>query len=422
MTILTGNSDIVQRLESDEDQANEPVLRVSGLGKKYCRDASLALRYAAADIVRELTPWRATASPRRREFMALDEVGFELGQGEALAVLGVNGAGKTTLLKTVYGLLKPTRGSIHVRGSIGAIIDLGAGLSPLLTGRENVVLGAALAGLRGAAARRLLDDVIAFAELERAIDGPLQSYSTGMRARLSYALATHLRPDLLLVDEVLAVGDIHFQRKCIDHMRAYLRDGGSLLFVSHNVAQIHAVCTRGLLLDAGKPAFLGSAVEAVSRMFEARLRAPAQGAPPAADGPVCITALVAEAAAGAEPKVGEPLRIRLRYMAREAHSAIWGFSIWTEDLATCVTAAHDMRPRIVGPGAGELVCVLPRLPLVPGRYALRAVIVAEEARHPLARWGWENDPQPIVIGGDPDLFNIFAMAMGQLVRTDVEWE
>lgn len=401
--------------------AAEPLLSVTGLTKRYCRDTQRALRYAAADVVRELMPRRGPVPLRRGEFLALDDVGFALHPGEALAVLGPNGAGKSSLLKIVLGLLKPSAGEVRTRGTTGAIIELGTGLSPTLSGRENILLGAALAGRSGAETRRLLDEVVDFAELDDAIDAPVQSYSSGMRARLAYAIATHPRPDILLVDEAIAVGDIQFQRKCVRHMRSHLDQGGCLLFVSHNVFQIQAVCARGLLLDQGRIVFHGEISEALNRMLQTRRRPAPAAAAPDPTGPVTITALTVEPVDAAPVRPGSAVRIRLGYRATERQQATWGFSIWTADLWTCVTGDHDMRPVTLEAGEGELSCLVPSLPLMPGDYAVRAALMDTASWPPLARWGWDNEPQPLRVLGTGSVLQNAQVAANQLVTIAVEW-
>lgn len=218
---------------------DETTLSVSNLSKKYCGDLKKALFYGLGDIAGEMSGrqwWAGRLRPG--EFWALDDISFDVRRGEAVAVIGRNGAGKSTLLRVIYGLLKPDMGQVRIAGRSEAIIELGTGFNPLLTGRENIEVGASLHGLDPDATGRLLEAVIDFAELAEFIDAPLLSYSSGMKARLAYSLAAHLGPDLLLVDEALAVGDLAFQHKCIRHMRQFVQGGGSLLLVSHNVQQI----------------------------------------------------------------------------------------------------------------------------------------------------------------------------------------
>jgi ABC-type polysaccharide/polyol phosphate transport system ATPase subunit len=273
---------------------------VSGLSKKFAKQLRHSLAYGLRDIAHELVPSRRVGTLRAGEFWAVDDVSFDVRPGESLAIVGNNGAGKSTLLKMLFGLIKPDRGEIRISGRTEAIIELGTGFSGLLSGRENIEAGAALHGLSRRRTQNLIDQVIDFAGIEEFIDAPVQSYSSGMKARLSYALSAQLNPDLLLVDEVLAVGDLAFQRKCVSHMRSYLEQGGALLLVSHNTYQIQAVCRRGMMLDQGRTVFAGSAVDTLDHMFEhGAARAPL--APRIADGddPVVIEAVSAEAPSGA---------------------------------------------------------------------------------------------------------------------------
>lgn len=397
------------------------VLSVSGLSKKYARQLRLALWYGVRDIARELLPGKGEVGLRRGEFWALDDVSFELARGEALAIVGDNGAGKSTLLKVLFGLLKPDRGEVRLRGRAEALIELGAGLNPLLTGRENIRVGAALHGLDRRATDALLDEVIDFAELGTSIDAPLQSYSSGMKARLSYAVAAHLRPDVLLVDEVLAVGDHAFQRKCARHMHAYLNGGGSLLLVSHNAYQVQAICKRGILLEGGRVQYRGTAVETLQEMFARRTSGDApRPAPAQGSGPVVIEELFAEPLEGDVIRSGEPVRITLRYRADQRVDAYWGFTIWTADQWICVAGEHDTAHRTLE-GEGELTCLIPRLPLVGGRYAIRGGIMDHSTRQVLALIGHTDAPAVLDVRSSPTLLANEQMGNHQLVTMDVQW-
>jgi ABC-type polysaccharide/polyol phosphate transport system ATPase subunit len=397
-----------------------PVLAVSGLSKKYSHSLGRGLAYAVRDIARELVP-RGPAGLRGDEFWALDDVSFTVAPGDALAIVGRNGAGKSTLLKLLVGLLKPDRGEIRRRGRIEAIIELGTGFNPLLSGRENIAVGAALHGFSRAKARRLEDEVIAFAELEEAIDSPVQSYSTGMRARLSYALAAHMEPDLLLVDEVLTVGDFAFQRKCIVHMRAYLDGGGALLLVSHNVAEIQMVCNRALLLDRGRAIASGDPVEVLSNMLQQRGAAPVLDVPQHSDGITRIASLTVAGEGGEGLVTGRPAEIRLRYDTAEARDIMWTFSLWAADPWICVTAALERAPQRIEAGSGELVGRIVDLPLIAGRYLLHASIMDAEHGHAIVRYGDVHSGTVVDVASPPDVMGNIAMVRNQLVKIDVEW-
>lgn len=401
-------------------------LTASRVSKKFARQLRRSLWYGLLDSTRELLLRRGGTELRPGEFWAVDDVSFELARGEALGIVGGNGAGKSTLLKILFGLLKPDRGEVHLRGRAEALIELGTGFHPQLSGRENIRLAAALHGLDSRNGSALLERVADFAELGDLLDAPLQSYSTGMRARLGYALAAQLDPAVLLVDEVLAVGDLAFQRKCAVHMRGYLERGGSLLLVSHNTHQIQSICTRAILLDQGRQVFAGTAAETLTRMFELRLdqRGSVQPAAPAAaasaHGPLVVRNLRAEPATGDAIVTGEPLRISLDYEAQEAIEVLWGFDLWTWDQWVCVAGDHDPEPHQLTPGTGTLTCTIPRLPLVGGKYALRGVVLDYATRQPLALLGWQ-DAAAAVDVLSPGAVGNAQMANNHLVRIDVEW-
>lgn len=202
-----------------------------------------------------------------REFSALDAVGFELQRGQTLGIIGRNGAGKSTLLQIICGTLTPSAGHVQVQGRIAALLELGTGFNPEFTGRENVYVNAAIHGLSQAEIEQRLDDIIAFADIGRFIDQPVKTYSSGMYVRLAFAVVVHVQPDILIVDEALAVGDALFQAKCMTRMRRMLDDGVSLLFTSHDIAAIKALCHRTLWLEGGRMKALGDTAE-VTRAYD----------------------------------------------------------------------------------------------------------------------------------------------------------
>jgi len=187
-----------------------------------------------------------------RRIWALQEVSFEIGQGETVGLLGENGSGKSTLLKCMAGILPPTKGEVLVGGTVSSLIELGAGFHPDLTGRENAMLTGSLFGLPKSHLQRSFDSIVDFAEMEDSIDLPVRSYSSGMYARLAFSLAVHVEPDLLLVDEVLAVGDESFQRKCADRLAELGGEGMTIVFVSHDLDLARRICRRSLLLSHGR--------------------------------------------------------------------------------------------------------------------------------------------------------------------------
>jgi lipopolysaccharide transport system ATP-binding protein len=234
---------------------SEPLIKVEGLSKKFCRDLKRSLWYGLQDLGREVTGRRHASSDvlRPHEFWAVRDVNFELRRGECLGLIGHNGAGKTTLLRILNGLIKPDQGRIEMRGRVGALIALGAGFNPILTGRENVYINASVLGIDKAHVDRKLDEIIDFAEISEFIDTPVQNYSSGMSVRLGFAVAAVLiEPDVLFLDEVLAVGDIGFVIKCLNTVRR-MTSNAAVVFVSHNMQYVSSFCTRVMVMGHGCP-------------------------------------------------------------------------------------------------------------------------------------------------------------------------
>ena len=204
--------------------------------------------------------------PRETEWIwALDDVSFELHEGEALGIIGRNGAGKSTLLKILSRITEPTRGHADIVGRVGALLEVGTGFHPELTGRENIALNGAILGMRRVEIDRKFDEIVAFAGVERFIDTPVKRYSTGMHARLAFSVAAHLEPDILIVDEVLAVGDAEFQKRCMNKMGHAARSGRTVLFVSHNMGAIESLCSRAIWLESGRCLSDGAPGDVISR-------------------------------------------------------------------------------------------------------------------------------------------------------------
>jgi lipopolysaccharide transport system ATP-binding protein len=244
----------------------DALVRVEGVSKKFCRDLRRSLWYGLKDTVADLMARRGSDTLRAEEFWALDDVSVEIGRGECLGLIGRNGAGKTTLLKMLNGLIKPDKGRIALRGRTGALISLGAGFNPILTGRENIYVNGSVLGLTKKEVDSKLDEIVEFAEIDRFIDTPVQNYSAGMQVRLGFAVATAIRPDVLLLDEVLAVGDVAFRAKCYERL-AQIRDEAAFVLVSHDMDQIARVCSRVLFLDHGREHYLGDVAEGI-RLYQ----------------------------------------------------------------------------------------------------------------------------------------------------------
>ena len=189
---------------------------------------------------------------RKDEFWALKDINLEIKKGEAVGLIGINGCGKSTLLRLITGIYPPDSGEINIRGNVGALIALGAGFHPHMTGRENIYINGTILGMQNNDIDEIIDEIIDFAEVGEFIDAPVSTYSSGMRVRLGFAVAVQVRPEILLIDEVLAVGDISFQNKCIRHLRNLLNDNRSIIFVSHSMANVRRICSRAILMNHGK--------------------------------------------------------------------------------------------------------------------------------------------------------------------------
>ena len=240
------------------------VLEMQQVGKKF-RKGELygSLRDAVPGVLRRLLRGGQNGIDQAREFWALQDVSLALEPGEVLGIIGHNGAGKSTILKLLSGVLKPTRGSIVVNGRLSALIEIGAGFHPDLTGRENIYLNGTILGMNRAEIARRFDAIVEFSELAEFLDTPVKRYSTGMYARLGFAVAAHVAPEILIVDEVLSVGDYAFQNKCIDRMKEIIQGGAAVVFVSHNLNAVATLCNRALLLDHGRVVQQGPAQEVI---------------------------------------------------------------------------------------------------------------------------------------------------------------
>ncbi len=246
---------------------DEPAIRVVGLSKRFRIGARDEIyRTLRESLMRAISaPFRRHAPTEAELVWALRDVSFDVAPGEVLGVVGRNGAGKSTLLKVLSRITPPTRGRAEIRGRVGALLEVGTGFHPELTGRENVYLSGAILGMRRREIARRFDEIVAFAEVDRYIDTPIKHYSSGMHLRLAFAVAAHLEPEVLLVDEVLAVGDAAFQRKCLGRMRDEAMRGRTVLFVSHNMAAVTQLCSRAIWLDGGRVRLDGSPQDVVQR-------------------------------------------------------------------------------------------------------------------------------------------------------------
>lgn len=263
-----------------------PIITVENLGKKYRLSHQAegrrykALRDVIAEKAKRLfaAPFRrgpsaGSSAARTEEFWALKDVSFEVKQGEVLGIIGRNGAGKSTLLKILSRITEPTTGSVRIRGRVASLLEVGTGFHPELTGRENIYLNGAILGMTRVEIRRKFDEIVAFAEVEKFLDTPVKRYSSGMYVRLAFAIAAHLEPEILIVDEVLAVGDAEFQKKCLGKMSEVAGGGRTILFVSHNLGVVNEICTRACLLTRGRLTRVGETKEIIEQYLTESLSA-----------------------------------------------------------------------------------------------------------------------------------------------------
>jgi lipopolysaccharide transport system ATP-binding protein len=361
-------------------------IRVEKLGKRYRigeRERYRALRDTLVDVAKAplRRMRRGAAATADNTIWALRDISLEVGQGEVLGVIGHNGAGKSTLLKILSRITEPTEGYAEVRGRVGSLLEVGTGFHPELTGRENIYLNGAILGMRRAEIARRFDEMVAFAEVERFIDTPVKRYSSGMYLRLAFAVAAHLEPEILLVDEVLAVGDAAFQKKCLGRMSDVAREGRTVLFVSHNLPSIEKLCQRVIVVDGGRVLQEGDPVACISAYLGARTEpkpAVDLAAVPRLDPrlvPV-FTSLDLQDGAGAPISAvgcGEPLEFHLGYAA-SAEIANPSFGVIISNGMGMPLFFLQTRAQLglwdKAPARGRVVGRLPEVPLVPGEYLL----------------------------------------------------
>ena len=337
---------------------------------------------------------RATGGSLERPVVrALDDVSVEIVEGEATGLIGLNGAGKTTALKLASRITYPTSGTIRVRGRVGALIEVSTGLHPELSGRENVSLYGRILGLSRRDVRRRFDEIVSFADIGPALEQPVKQFSSGMQLRLGFALAAFLEPDVLLVDEAIAVGDAGFQYRCVERMRDLVREGRTLVFVSHDMAAVEALCRRVILLRDGGVASDGPAretVQAYLRAVEDDLIGPARTV--SSSGPLRITRVTLLDDAGRETAaVGadEALTVRLDYHAAEKiHEPIFEIGV-TDGRATSLALASmlvDGKTPGTLDGEGYVECRFESLPLLPRLYEIWGGVRTPSGVGELVQW------------------------------------
>ena len=374
-------------------------VRVRGIGKQYhigdLQHNGARFRYKAfRDVLAEAAtwPWRALRSrfsggngdapESDATFWALRDLSFDIYQGDILGVIGRNGAGKSTLLKILSRITEPTEGEAELYGRVGSLLEVGTGFHPELTGRDNIYLNGSILGMRKAEIRRAFDEIVAFAEIEKFLDTPVKRYSSGMFMRLAFSVAAHLNPEILLIDEVLAVGDAQFQDKCLGKMGEVARSGRTVFFVSHNMSAVRMLCTKAMLLENGRMTAFGD-VEAVTTRYLSSIpshhgREGGAQQYASADGSVCVRSVRVEDAQGRCLPVfssSQPIYVVFELdIEKPTADLCIGFDLRSPNGGTLLRSYHNDLPREAWPpvqaGRNVLVCTLPAGLLNGGQYLL----------------------------------------------------
>ncbi len=390
------------------------VVRAEKLGKKYRishqreRQRYVALRDVLTDKLLAPKRWfklqitngnkhsaansASSSYPKKEDFWALKDVSFDIRQGEVVGIIGRNGAGKSTLLRILSRITEPTEGRARIRGRLASLLEVGTGFHPELTGRENIYLNGSILGMTRAEIRKRFDEIVAFAEIEQFLDTPVKRYSSGMYVRLAFSVAAHLEPEILLVDEVLAVGDVGFQRKSMDYMKKLARSGNTILMVSHNLFAVKAMCRRVLVLSSGRCQFDGLPAEGIE-LYEKDSRLEAD---PWAIGVIgedikhwpIVIRFVEFLDVEGEPRTvydyGERMRVRIHY---EVRSPIkypnFFFAIRRSDNVMCCSfsAARDGVTVPLLEKSGVIELLTPQLRLVSDLYGTHTVVWDEEFKN-----------------------------------------
>jgi lipopolysaccharide transport system ATP-binding protein len=369
---------------------SQPIIAVRNVSKSY-RLGAIGATSLKDEVARLWRHARSAGSNGNhtgsKEFWALRDVSFDVRPGEVVGIIGRNGAGKSTLLKILSRITQQTSGEITLRGRVASLLEVGTGFHPDLTGRENIFLNGAILGMNKAEIRRKFDEIVAFAEVDRFIDTPVKRYSSGMHVRLAFAIAAHLEPEILVIDEVLAVGDAAFQQKCLGKMdQVASRDGRTVLFVSHNMGAVQSLCSRAVWLDAGVVAQDGLTAHVIGSYLQTMMTL--EGTPVedrtdrSGDGRARLTAVVVESTdLGPVIRPTSRLKITLRYKSRERLLRS-RFLIGIYDYAnTGIYALDSEAVTSIEPGLAEegtVTAVTDPINLTPGRCYLNVALLTDD--------------------------------------------
>ena len=369
----------------------QPIIKVENLSKRYQLGGPTSsystVRETIMDAARGM--FRRNTNGSERTLWALKDVSFEVKPGEVIGVIGRNGAGKSTLLKVLSRITEPTKGKVELYGRVASLLEVGTGFHPELSGRENVYLNGSILGMRKTEIERKFDEIVDFAEIEKFIDTPVKRYSSGMYVRLAFAVAAHLEPEILVVDEVLAVGDYAFQQKCLNAMKDITTHGRTVLFVSHNLGAINRLCQTCILLDQGQIIDSGVTSSVVTTYMSSALSQRAQyEQPPAPDKDITLrrmSLIDEDGAVRSEFGYDESVRVSIEYdVNRPVTNTSIGIGFFSMQ-GTCAfqTADFDSSPELLGvraPGKYKTEVVIPGQWFNTGRYSINVDIASRTAR------------------------------------------
>lgn len=415
-------------------------ITVENLSKRYLighqrQERYVALRDVLANKVkRGLAKLRSASNEEHdnslEEFWALKDVGFTINQGDRVGVIGRNGAGKSTLLKVLSRITEPTTGKIRINGRVASLLEVGTGFHPELTGRENIFLNGAILGMSKAEIKKKFDEIVAFAEIEKFLDTPVKRYSSGMYVRLAFSVAAHLESEILIVDEVLAVGDASFQKKCLGKMEDVGKDGRTVLFVSHNMAMISNLCQKGVVLKQGGVLFEGGMSDAVLAYYQDNYGDRGSSGYESSGNKYAseFAALLGVELVGAQEKfiftIHDQITVRMKYKVKQDVQAkfVPEFHCYRTD-GTCVFVTHPENVNDTYAGEYTAECIIPARLLNEGVYFIGAAMAGYFTNH----WNTEfYDPNALTFNiVDPmdQRFNRYGYAgpIPGAVRPKLEW-
>jgi len=358
------------------------VMQLENKSKKFCKSLKRSMLYGISDITRNLFGIRTRSGKlRKNEFWALDDINFQLSRGEVLGIIGSNGSGKSTLLKLLNGIFWPDKGRIALRGRVGALIEVGAGFHPLLTGRENIYLNGAILGMKKKEVEKKFDEIVDFAGIGDFLDTPVKHYSSGMFVRLGFSVAAHCDPDILLIDEILAVGDLNFQLKCRKKIREMRQKETAIVMVSHNMHTVNYLCRESILIHRGKKVFHGDTGRAIDIYRESQTGNSIFEKKDIENEEFRITGfsmINKKSGKGDRFNTGDPVKFKVSvYFERELKDYIINLSIYDE-YGNVVTGIRNDQDRIKPAGltgGGEIELDIDQLNLLPGFYTINANII-----------------------------------------------